>query len=90
MKYFELPANHTIAIEDATGFVSTESIDHPQAYDYIIHDVFTGGAEPTPLFTVEFLQGLEKLLKDDGVIAIVCDIFQYDPTSADDIIELRR
>jgi spermidine synthase len=71
MKYFDLPGNHTIAIEDATGFVSTESEDHPQAYDYIIHDVFTGGAEPTALFTLEFLQGLEKMLKDDGVVAIV-------------------
>lgn len=71
MKYFELPPNHTFAIEDAIGFVATESIDHPRSYDYIIHDVFTGGAEPTALFTVEFLEGLEKLLKDDGVIAIV-------------------
>jgi spermidine synthase len=75
MKYFDLPGNHTIAIEDATGFVSTESIDHPQAYDYIIHDVFTGGAEPTALFTLEFLQGLEKMLKDDGVVAIVRPVF---------------
>ncbi|KAF2424479.1 spermine/spermidine synthase family protein [Tothia fuscella] len=70
MKYFELPSNHTYAIEDAIGFVSTESVDHPQSYDYIIHDVFTGGAEPTALFTIEFLEGLEKMLKDDGVIAI--------------------
>jgi spermidine synthase len=71
MKYFELPSNHTFAIEDAIGFVATESVDHPKSYDYIIHDVFTGGAEPTALFTVEFLEGLEKLLKDDGVVAIV-------------------
>jgi spermidine synthase len=71
MKYFDLPANHTVAIEDAVGFVGAESVDHPKSYDYIIHDVFTGGAEPTPLFTLEFLQGLDKLLKDDGVVAIV-------------------
>jgi hypothetical protein len=71
MKYFDLPGNHTAAIEDAVGFVDTESVDHPKSYDYIIHDVFTGGAEPTALFTLEFLQGLDRLLKDDGVVAIV-------------------
>lgn len=71
MKYFDLPGNHTAAIEDAVGFVDTEAIDHPKSYDYIVHDVFTGGAEPTALFTLEFLQGLDGLLKDDGVVAIV-------------------
>lgn len=40
-------------------------------YDFIIHDVFTGGAEPIDLFTLEFLTGLSSLLKSDGVIAIV-------------------
>lgn len=35
-----------------------------------MHDVFTGGAEPTALFTLEFLRGLSRLLKDDGVVAI--------------------
>ncbi|RDI87014.1 putative oxalate decarboxylase [Venturia inaequalis] len=70
MKYFDLPGNHTVAIEDAVVFVGTESIDHPKSYDYIVHDVFTGGAEPTSLFTLEFLQGLDGLLKDDGVVAI--------------------
>ncbi|QDS69327.1 hypothetical protein FKW77_003397 [Venturia effusa] len=70
MKYFDLPSNHTAAIEDAVGFVDTASIHHPGSYDYIVHDVFTGGAEPTALFTLEFLQGLNKLLKDDGVVAI--------------------
>jgi hypothetical protein len=39
-------------------------------YDYIIHDVFTGGAEPVDLFTLEFLSGLHQMLKPDGVIAI--------------------
>ena len=40
-------------------------------YDYIIHDVFTGGAEPLDLFTVEFLTDLASLLDPDrGVIAI--------------------
>jgi spermidine synthase len=69
-QYFNLPANHIAAIEDATKFVKRAQ-SKAQQYDYIVHDVFTGGAEPAELFTVEFLEGLNALLKDDGVIAIV-------------------
>ncbi|RPA83345.1 S-adenosyl-L-methionine-dependent methyltransferase [Ascobolus immersus RN42] len=39
-------------------------------YDYIVHDVFTGGAVPASLFTVDFLEKLKILLAEDGVIAI--------------------
>ncbi|KAJ5104901.1 Spermine/spermidine synthase family protein [Penicillium alfredii] len=70
-EYFNLPSNHIAAIEDATKFVkrSQASAKAPR-YDYIVHDVFTGGTEPAELFTIEFLRGLSSLLKDDGVIAI--------------------
>ena len=40
-------------------------------YDYIIHDVFTGGAAPSSLLTVDMMEGMKKLLVDDGVVAIV-------------------
>lgn len=39
-------------------------------YDYIIHDVFTGGAEPLALFTRDFLSDLRSLLKPHGVAAL--------------------
>lgn len=39
-------------------------------YDYIIHDVFTGGAEPLYLFTTQFLQNLRSLLTPNGAIAL--------------------
>lgn len=39
-------------------------------YDYIIHDVFTGGVETLNLFTEEFLDNLRGLLTEDGTIAI--------------------
>ncbi|KAF2215121.1 hypothetical protein CERZMDRAFT_35526 [Cercospora zeae-maydis SCOH1-5] len=39
-------------------------------YDYIIHDVFTGGAEPLSLFTTQFLQNLRNLLTPNGAIAL--------------------
>ena len=73
-RYFSLPKNHTAIIEDAMNFVSRAQDVGPEhySYDYIIHDVFTGGVEPVELFTQEFLQGLSALLEPDGVIAIVC------------------
>ncbi|KAI9372582.1 S-adenosyl-L-methionine-dependent methyltransferase [Aspergillus egyptiacus] len=69
--YFGLPANHKPVIEDAKAFVNrAKDAPQPVQYDYIVHDVFTGGAEPVELFTFEFISGLYALLKDDGVIAI--------------------
>ena len=69
--HFDLPTNHTAYLMDAVIFLQRE-LDSPQPkqYDYIIHDVFTGGAEPTTLFTYEFLSGLKQLLKPEGTIAI--------------------
>ncbi|KAK8085071.1 spermine/spermidine synthase [Apiospora hydei] len=70
VKYFGLPENHTAVIEDAVSYTARAALEEPEHYDYILHDVFTGGAEPIPLFTLEFLQSLNALLKPDGVIAI--------------------
>lgn len=72
VKYFGLPSNHTPIIGDAVHLVEDAMARNLSTrYDYIIHDVFTGGAEPVELFTQEFLSGLKHLLKEDGVIAIV-------------------
>ena len=68
-QYFGLPSNHTSVIEDATTFVQRNR--GQKIYDYIVHDVFTGGAEPVELFTAKFLGGLKNLLNSNGVIAIV-------------------
>ncbi|CAK7274647.1 hypothetical protein SEPCBS119000_006279 [Sporothrix epigloea] len=79
-RYFHLPANHKAVLEDAVSYtdrlVAEQSVDLNRSglatgrFDYIVHDVFTGGAEPIPLFTLEFLQNLHALLKPSGVIAI--------------------
>ena len=69
-KYFALPTNHNAVIEDAVSYASAQAQTGAQ-YDYIVHDVFTGGAEPVDLFTLEFLTDLHSLLKPGGVIAIV-------------------
>lgn len=70
VRYFNFPTNHTHYIGDAVHAVTTANASEANSYDYIIHDVFTGGAEPVGLFTSEFLSGLHMLLKPDGVVAI--------------------
>ena len=72
-QYFNLPSNKTSIIEDAVTFVERAQAQETQRlmYNYIIHDVFTGGAEPVELFTKEFLGSLSSMLVSDGVIAIV-------------------
>lgn len=69
-KYFRLPSNHTAVIQDAVTYTSDLANNTDTQFDYIVHDVFTGGAEPIALFTLEFLQNLNALLKPNGVIAI--------------------
>lgn len=69
-KYFALPPNHTPVIADAVSYAS-ETAKEGKQYTYIVHDVFTGGAEPVDLFTLEFIQDLHAMLAPWGVIAIV-------------------
>lgn len=69
-KYFNLPKNHKAVIEDAVSYAAVIA-KTDEKYDYIVNDVFTGGAEPVDLFTVEFLTDLNTILKPGGVIAIV-------------------
>ena len=69
MRYFSLSDKHTSIIGDAVQVVQKLEKEKKR-YDYIIHDVFTGGAEPVELFTFEFLTGLKELLHPNGTIAI--------------------
>jgi len=74
-KYFDLPGVHTAVLQDAVSWVDRQaaqdtSEQQQPKYDYIIHDVFTGGAEPLALFTDEFIRNLRSLLNPDGSIAI--------------------
>ncbi|KAK0628920.1 S-adenosyl-L-methionine-dependent methyltransferase [Bombardia bombarda] len=86
IKYFQLPSNHNAVIEDAVAYTDRLATAGDEHFDYIIHDVFTGGAEPVALFTLEFLQNLNALLTPGGVIAITirqvfpsCRIFREHP-----------
>lgn len=42
----------------------------PHRYDYIMHDCFTGGSEPTQLLTREMLMELRALLNECGILAL--------------------
>lgn len=79
-KYFGLPSNHTAVIQDAISWSQSNKDELREYYDYIVHDVFTGGAEPIPLFTDEFLASLKQMLKPNGVIAIVSLLLTISPT----------
>ncbi|KAM5442332.1 hypothetical protein MferCBS31731_002707 [Microsporum ferrugineum] len=71
LDYFEFPRKVNTVIENALVFVDRARHETPvQKYDYVIHDVFTGGVEPLDLFTQDFMQGLDTMLDDEGVIAI--------------------
>jgi hypothetical protein len=73
-RYFALPEEGQgldTVVEDAVSFAARRAGEAAGGrYDYIVHDVFTGGAEPVALFTLEFLRNLASLLKPNGVIAI--------------------
>lgn len=71
LKYFTLPIPNEVIIEDAVS-VAANLAEQGKKFNYIVHDVFTGGAEPVELFTAEFLMDLNKILEPGGVIAIVC------------------
>ena len=75
-KYFGLKENNPPVIADAVTYTASQ-VKAGKTYDYIVHDVFTGGVEPVELFTLEFLQGLSDLLKPNGVIAIVWTLLPH-------------
>lgn len=74
LRYFGMSKpNGGIHLEDARGFVRRRSKEarEEEEYDYIIHDVFTGGSVPASVFTLEFWWDLSRLLRPDGVLAVV-------------------
>ncbi|KAJ3259567.1 hypothetical protein HK103_002121 [Boothiomyces macroporosus] len=76
IKYFNLPQprNSTLTftlvfIGDGRYFV--EKIASNPSYDYVLHDIFTGGYVEPSLFSVEFFTAIKRILKPDGVLAVV-------------------
>ncbi|KAI9242272.1 MAG: hypothetical protein BYD32DRAFT_403769 [Podila humilis] len=65
--YFDWPKPHQLFIQDGRQFIKNA----PEGkYDYVIHDVFTGGGVPPSLFSLEALQDIQRIMKHDGVLAL--------------------
>ncbi|KAJ3337348.1 hypothetical protein HDU93_001206 [Gonapodya sp. JEL0774] len=70
-------ANVTVRVRDGR-----ESLQRgPRGiYDYVAHDVFTGGDAPARLVSVEAMLGVRRVLKKDGVLTLNIVAFQPSPT----------
>jgi spermidine synthase len=68
--YFDLQEPHAVHVMDAAAFMVDATLARDATYDYVLHDVFTGGSLPPSLFTLEFLQHVMRVLKPNGVLAL--------------------
>ena len=67
--FFGLRGNHHIHFTDGAKYI--EEFEQEEVYDFVLHDVFSGGFVPESLFSVEILEKVGKMLKKDGVLALV-------------------
>ena len=77
LTHFGVPEPEEIHITDARAFVSqraasiTLDAKVDERFDYVIHDLQTGGKYPSHAFTMEFWRDVKVLLKDDGIVSVV-------------------
>lgn len=65
-RYFNFTPTGDVIVGDARY-----QINHlTKTYDFIIHDCFTGGAEPIHLLSVEMFQKLKERLNPGGILAL--------------------
>jgi hypothetical protein len=67
-EYFALPQPSNVYITDGRQFV--ENLATPHVYDYVLHDVFTGGIVFPALFSLESLTSILRALKPNGILAM--------------------
>ncbi|KAJ2820457.1 hypothetical protein FBU31_005218 [Coemansia sp. 'formosensis'] len=66
--FFSLPRDlHGVYLQDGRRFID-EAAD--SSYDYIVHDVFTGGSVPAVLFSQSAVAQLSRILAPHGVLAM--------------------
>ena len=66
LRYFDFRPDGAFIVGDARYEI--KGLD--KRYDFIIHDCFTGGSEPTHLLSREMLQELAARLDDQGILAV--------------------
>ena len=82
LRYFVSPDIPQTHYQDARQYVKNRAaiiqgmrhIRESDRYDYVVHDVFSGGGVPTHLFTAEFWEEIKVVLKLDGILAVVSRI----------------
>lgn len=56
---------------NATQISRGAKITSRELFDFVIHDCFSGGSVPMLLFSAGFFRSIKKMLKEDGVLAVV-------------------
>ncbi|KAJ2492055.1 hypothetical protein IWW37_001769 [Coemansia sp. RSA 2050] len=66
--FFSLPQDlHGVYLQDGRRFIDDAA---DASYDFIIHDVFTGGSVPAALFSLSAVAQLNRILAPRGVLAM--------------------
>ncbi|GAA5978870.1 hypothetical protein JCM5350_004852 [Sporobolomyces pararoseus] len=68
-KYFAVPEPSEVVLRDAKTWLG-EGDGVGKVFDYIVHDVFTGGQVPASLFTIEFWSTIRQRLHHSGILAV--------------------
>ncbi|KAG0258459.1 hypothetical protein BG011_003282 [Mortierella polycephala] len=84
--YFDWPKPNQLFIQDGRQFIKSAP---ENKYDYVIHDVFTGGGVPPSLFSLEALQDIQRIMKPDGVLALNM-VGSESPIKAQALYSVRR
>ncbi|KAJ2616797.1 hypothetical protein H4S08_000633 [Coemansia sp. RSA 1365] len=68
VRFFNLPRNlNAVHLMDGRRFIDEAPTE---TYDYVVHDVFTGGSVPASLFSQSAVTQLRRILKPDGILAM--------------------
>lgn len=59
-----------VAFADGRGYIE-DAARRGETWDFVVHDVFTGGTVPERLFTREMWRATKEVLKENGVLAVV-------------------
>jgi spermidine synthase len=66
--YFDLMQPSSVHLESGRTFLER---CNSSSYDFILHDIFTGGSVAPGMFSREVLELVKHCLKDNGILAMV-------------------
>jgi hypothetical protein len=65
-QHFALPTPNNVFPVDARKYIDSTT----KKYDFIVHDVFSGGLVPVTLFSIEAWQSIRQIMTREGALAI--------------------